>query len=165
MVVNIYLDGAIHYPGLDAEITLLTNYQRTVRVSAIEYVKVLVIKWSSISRLGRFHPGISMKLFRNLSSVISSRLVNQSGNDQKMRDVLTGAVTRFFLYDQFQYEIYWAKRHNETLSLIILDIIFMSPSLENYPPADEKGIKVVTRLVNEQIRNVDVFARWDECRF
>lgn len=164
-------DGSVHTIGrmgpgdLFGEIALLTDYQRTASVTSCEFVKVLVIKWDSISQLGRYHPRISMKLFRNLSSVIGKRLANQSINDSNMRDELTGAVTRHFLYEQLQLELNRAKRYGEILSLIILDIDLQKTDLERHRPVNEAGIKTITLILSEQTRSVDIFARWDEFRF
>lgn len=163
-------DGSVHTIGrmgpgdLFGEIAMLTNYKRTARVTARDVIKVLVIEWGSISQLGRFHPRISMKLFRNLSSVISKRLVSQSINNN-MRDELTGVVTRFFLYELLELEIVRAKRYGETLSLIILQLEVLNPDLSQYQIVDEEGIKTIIQVLSEEIRSVDIFARWDEHRF
>ncbi|MBC8209978.1 MAG: MMPL family transporter [Gammaproteobacteria bacterium] len=164
-------DGSVHTLGtltvgdLFGEISLLANYHRMARVTAREYAKVLVIKWDSISQLGRFHPRISMKLFRNLSSVISKRMANPARNDLVMRDEVTGAVTRPFLYEQLQLEVDRARRHAEELSLIILEIEFLNPSPKPSPLADSQALKAITRMLAEQTRRVDIFARWGESRF
>ncbi len=164
-------DGSVHTIGqmgpgeLFGEIALLTDYQRTARVTAGAFVKVLVIRWDSISQLGRYHPRISMKLFRNLSSVISKRLAKQSVNDNNMRDELTGAVNRYFLCEQLLLEIDRAKRYEESFSLIILDIDFLNSDLQQHQNVDEVSIKAITQGISEQTRSVDIFARWDESRF
>jgi len=126
---------------------------------------VLVIRWDSISQLGRYHPRISTKLFRNLSSVIGKRLAKQSVNDKNMRDELTGAVNRYFLCEQLLLEIDRAKRYEEVFSLIIMDIDFLNSDLQQQQNIDEVSIKAITQGISDQTRSVDIFARWDESRF
>lgn len=164
-------DGSVHTLGsigpgdLFGEIALLADNQRMARVTSVGLVKVLVIEWDSISHLGRFHPRISMKLFRNLSAVISKRMANPTTRDQNLRDELTGAVTKPFLYEHLQLEIERSRRYTESLSLILLDIDMERDGLFGSLQLGELGIKAITRAIAEQTRSVDVFARWDESRF
>ncbi len=100
-----------------------------------------------------------MKLFRNLSSVISKRPAIQSASDNKMRDELTGVVTRNFLCEKLLLEIDRARRYGEMFSLIILDIDFLNSDKLQHQSVDETSIKTITQKISEQTRSVDIFAR------
>jgi diguanylate cyclase (GGDEF)-like protein len=163
--------GSIHTLGrlgpgeLFGEVAQLTGFQRMARVTAEDYVRVLMINWQSISQLGRFHPRISMTLFRNLSGLISRRLTRAWSDERNMRDESTGAVTRSFLFEQISIEQERIKRYDEPLSLIMLDIDFRQYNESVQPALAEKNIQMITRLLSQQTRRVDIFARWDENRF
>ncbi|MBT7306568.1 MAG: MMPL family transporter [Gammaproteobacteria bacterium] len=73
---------------LFGEVSSLAGERRLSSVSADNYAKVLMIHWHSINELGRFHPRISMKLFQNLSTILSQRVVQQSVENEQVREIL-----------------------------------------------------------------------------
>jgi len=163
-------DGSIHTLGeLDAgelfgEISLLSNLERTARVSALAHAKVLIIKWQSIRDMERFHPRISMKLFRNLAIVLSRRFIRKTQENCGYRDELTGALTRPFFLQQLELELERCKRHGEKLSALMMDIEM--PGLDSQNTLlTEKTLRALTRIILDLSRRVDIFARWDENRF
>ncbi len=163
-------DGSIHTLGeLDAgelfgEISLLSNLERTARVSALAHAKVLIIKWQSIRDMERFHPRISMKLFRNLAIVLSRRFIRKTQENCGYRDELTGALTRPFFLEQLELELERCKRHGEKLSALMMDIEMPGLDTEN-TLITEKALRALTRIILDLSRRVDIFARWDENRF
>ena len=164
-------DGSIHTLGelnageLFGEISLLSNLERTARVTAVDYAKVLIIKWQSIQDMQYFHPRISMKLFRNLSIILSERIINRSGDKGTYRDELTGALTKTFFYEQLQLEVQRSRRHDEPLSIILMDIDLSDLNKKENIQISENAIRALTRLILQQSRRVDIFARWNEYRF
>ncbi len=95
MVHREKLDGTILTlrslgPGeLFGEISSLAGVPRYSRVVTDNYAKILKIEWESIHRLGRFHPRISSKLFRNLSTLLSCRVAQQSLENEEVREILS----------------------------------------------------------------------------
>jgi hypothetical protein len=71
------------------EISSLGGERRISRISSDHYTKVLMIHWRSINELGRFHPRISMRLFQNLSTILSRRVVQQSVENEQVREILS----------------------------------------------------------------------------
>lgn len=164
-------DGSIHTIGslnsgdLFGEVSQLTGQSRTARVMAQEYTKALKIKWSSLYQLGRFNPRISLKLYRNLSMVLGKRMAQHIDISGRIKDELTGAVTKPFLLEQLQIELERSKRHVEPLSCIILDVDFLISSPDKVKRDVELSIKELTQTISFQMRNVDVFARWGNQQF
>lgn len=151
-------------PGdLFGETALLSDCERTARVTANDELKLLVIKWSGILQLSRHHAAIAMKLFRNISMILSQRLASQN-RIQSFRDESTGAITRPYLYELLQIEIERSRRFDEPLSMIIMDIYYQKHDAHAYVD-DERIEKAVINVLNNQTRIIDVFARIHSCRF
>lgn len=60
------------------EMALVTGQPRSATVTAVTPVKLLVLHWRGIERLGLLYPRITSRLFRNLSAVLSARLALDS---------------------------------------------------------------------------------------
>lgn len=164
-------DGSIHTLGeleageLFGELSLLSNLERTARVTADEYARVLIIKWQSIQDMQHFHPRISMKLFRNLSIILSQRIINKPHDNGNYRDELTGALTKPFFYQQLQLEMQRSNRYGEPLSIILMDIDLSGLNNIDDILISENAIRALTGLLLQQSRRVDIFARWKEYKF
>jgi diguanylate cyclase (GGDEF)-like protein len=164
-------DGSIHTLGylnageLFGEISLLSNLKRTARVTADPYAKVLIIKWQSITEMNRFHPRISMKLFQNLSRILSQRMASKPAENELFHDELTGAMTKPFFYEQLKLELDRSQRYKENLSAIIMDFDLLGLNSTGNILVTEKAISALTQVLRQQSRRVDIFARWNEFRF
>jgi len=164
-------DGSIHTLGylnsgeLFGEISLLSNLKRTARVTADPEAKVLIIKWQSITEMNRFHPRISMKLFQNLSRILSQRIASNPVENELFRDELTGALTKPFFYEQLKLELDRCQRYKEKLSAIIMDFDLMGLNSMGNILVTEKAVRALTQVLQQQSRRVDIFARWNEFRF
>ena len=165
-------DGSIHTleylsPGeLFGEISHLSGQPRSARVSAEQRASVLTIQWKSIRELGRFHPRISMVLFRNLSAILSDRVTNVLAGNDVFRDELTGAMTKEFFCEQLNLELARCRRFDENLSAIVLDIELNGLNdARRAVHLSEAATARITRLIQGQSRSVDIFARWDEFCF
>lgn len=64
--------------GVFGEASLLASDDHFATVSAIHYAKILTIKWKRIHHLERFHPRIALRLYRNLSEILGTRLVKRT---------------------------------------------------------------------------------------
>ncbi|MBI9098026.1 MAG: cyclic nucleotide-binding domain-containing protein [Spirochaetaceae bacterium] len=72
--------------SLLGEISLLRNVARTANVTAIEDVTYMEIDWDGLLRLQRSAKSISIKLFRNIASILGLRLVEMTDKLQAVRN-------------------------------------------------------------------------------
>ncbi len=164
-------DGSIHTLGhlkagdLFGEVAQLSQRTRMARVTAAEKTQVLEMKWDGIRQLGRFHPRISMRLYRNLSRVLSKRVVEFTEDGDKVHDELTGALTKSYLCEMLKQEVKRGKYFKETASLMLLDIDMIASDGEPSVNDKDEIIRAITHLIHQQIHKADIFARWDKCSF
>jgi len=76
-------------------------------------------------------------------------------------DALTSIANRYFFEQRLHHEIARANRFNEALSLIAMDIEHFKNinDLQGHIAGDMVLIKI-TNLINNHVREIDVFARW-----
>jgi hypothetical protein len=165
-------DGSVHTLGylssgeLFGEISHLAGESRSARVTADGQASVLTIQWNSIRELGRFHPRVSMVLFKNLATILSKRFTVSNTQKDMFRDELTGAMTKGFFCEQLQLELARCRRFHEKLSAIVLDIELVGfEDDQSRARLSEAATASITRLIQQQSRSVDIFARWDEFCF
>ncbi len=120
--------------------------------------------WDSIRQLGRFHPRISMRLYQNLSRVLSRRVVAITEEKDKVHDELTGALTRTYLCEMLKHEINRGRYFAESLSLMLIDIDIQSTQ-ELTQSHKDPIIRAITHEMNRHIQKADIFARWGESSF
>ena len=165
-------DGSVHTlaflrPGdLFGEVAQLSERKRMARVTANETVRVLEMRWDSIRQLGRWHPRIAMKLYRNLAEILSERLTTLSQEPTQTRDELTGALTKPYLCEIFQQEFKRSRYFSEPMSLMLLEIN-IDPIEEAHCDTREceQVLRRITALIQETLRPTDVFARWGDKSF
>ena len=76
-------------------------------------------------------------------------------------DQLTGIYNRHKMENIFENEFNRVKRYEEPLSLIMFDIDHFKKVNDNYGhDVGDLVLKEIVKVVNSNIRNVDVFARW-----
>ena len=165
------LDGSIHTLGylkagdLFGEVAELSQRERMARVTANEKTQLLEMKWSSIKRLGVFHPRISMRLYRNLARILSKRIAEKTEEKDQPHDELTGALTKPFLCEMLQHEVRRSKIFSESLALVLLDIE-IQPLHEGFDSdLNDTVVMAVTNIVHQMIKPTDILARWDKCSF
>jgi uncharacterized protein len=164
-------DGSIHTLSylkagdLFGEIAELSKRERMSRVTAQERVRALEMKWSGIRQLGLFHPRISMRLYRNLSEVMSHRIVEMTSHKDKSRDELTGALTKSYLCEFMQQELKRSHYQSEALSLILLDIDIKAIEVPLTNQLHDNVILSISHIINTHLKGTDILARWDECCF
>ena len=165
------LDGSIHTLGylkagdLFGEVAQLSKRNRMARVTANEDSSLLEMKWDSIKQLGRYHPRVAMRLYRNLATVLSRRVADFTEEKENSRDELTGALTKPFLCEIYQQEIKRSKHFSEPMSLMLLDIDIQPMDGEIDQDASDKIIVSITRTIKGLLQPTDILARWDECAF
>ena len=164
-------DGSVHTLStlkagdLFGEVAHLSERNRMVRVTAIEKVQVLEMKWDSIRQLGRFHPRISMRLYRNLAEILSKRIVVLSEEKENAYDELTGALTKTYLCEFLQQELRRSHHFSEAMSLMMLDIEIVPVHGELSQEERDALVLSITRIIHEFLQPTDIFARWDEASF
>lgn len=164
-------DGSIHTLGflkagdVFGEVAQLSQRERIARVTAEEKSQVLEMKWKGIKQLGRFHPRISMRLYRNLSELLSRRISDQAEGRHKAHDELTGALTRPYLCEILQQEIKRSHHFHEPLSLMLLNINIVPIEDEISGQMSDGVIRAITKIIQDFKRPTDVFARWEKCGF
>ncbi len=163
-------DGSVHTLGyikpgdIFGEVAELSQRTRMVRVTAEEKTRVLEMRWDSIRQLGRFHPRISMRLYQNLSRVLSRRVVEITEEREKVHDELTGALTRPYLCEMLKHEINRGRYFAESLSLMLVDIDIQT-SRELSQSLKDPIIRAITHEINKHIQKADIFARWGDSSF
>ena len=150
---------------LFGEVAQLSHHKRSTRVTANEKTQVLEMKWSSIKQLGRFHPRISMRLYRNLAAILSRRLAEISIEKSNAYDELTGALTKPYLCEILQQEIKRSHFFDEKVSLMLLNIEVEPIDEELSGELQDSVILAITRVIKGYMRESDIFARWDRCAF
>jgi diguanylate cyclase (GGDEF)-like protein len=80
---------------------------------------------------------------------------------QAVIDELTGVANRRRFMEVYQLEFERAKRYNEPLSLVIVDLDFLKKVNDTYGhQAGDEAIKTIGRLLKQSSRNVDLPARY-----
>ncbi len=78
-----------------------------------------------------------------------------------LRDALTGAFNRRYLDERLESELAFAKRHDEPLSLLLLDLDHFKVVNDRFGHrAGDYVLARFSKLVHEQVRTEDVVARY-----
>lgn len=164
-------DGSIHTlaylkPGdLFGEVAQSSQRKRMARVTADEDVQLLEMKFSDISRLGRFHPRIAMRIYRNLTTILSERIAQSSEEKDSSHDELTGALTKSYLCEIFQQEVKRSQHFAEAVSLMLLDIHIVPVEGELNSELCDAVVISITHTIKQLLQPTDVLARWEQCSF
>jgi len=164
-------DGSIHTLGylksgdLFGEIAEFSSRDRMARVTIEESSRALEMQWNSIHQLGRFHPRIAMRLYRNLSEVMGSRIVDLTEHADKSRDELTGALTKSYFCEFFKQELKRSEYQDADLSLVLLDMEISVAEGELSDDMHDTVVLALSRLIKQNLAATDILARWDRCCF
>ena len=80
---------------------------------------------------------------------------------QSQTDILTGIYNRNKLQESLSLEIKKAVRYNQVFSIILIDIDHFKKVNDTYGHlAGDNVIKGICNLISENIRDIDLFARW-----
>ena len=81
--------------------------------------------------------------------------------ESSMKDALTGADNRRLFDARLIAEVAFAQRHQQSLSIVLLDIDFFKNVNDRYGhPGGDEVLKAVAGVVRGQLRTEDVFARY-----
>ena len=150
---------------LFGEVAQLSQRTRMARVTANEKTQLLEMKWESLRRLGRFHPRISMRLYRNLAKILSQRIAEFTDEKDSPHDELTGALTKPFLCELLSQEVKRSRHFSESISLMLLDIDIKPLHDELASDFNDAVVMDTTKLIHQIIQPTDVLARWEKCSF
>jgi CRP-like cAMP-binding protein len=144
---------------LFGEIALVSRVPRTANVVSGSNSRLLALQWESIEKLSRFHTRTAMKIFNNLASIVGRKLSHVK-NISALRDEASGCLNRSMVKEIIHLELLKAKRYKEPIS-------FISFTLQSPLANDVFDLMLgeLSRQVCNDIRNVDILARWNEQRF
>lgn len=78
-----------------------------------------------------------------------------------VRDELTGAFNRRYLFERLDQEVSYACRHGSALALLIIDLDHFKAINDRYGhPAGDQVLRVVAQRIASSVRHEDVFARY-----
>ena len=81
--------------------------------------------------------------------------------DLAVTDPLTGIFNRRKLHEVLRYEISRKYRYKSDLSIVMCDIDYFKKINDEFGHhAGDNVIKLITKVINQNIRKPDVFARW-----
>ena len=81
--------------------------------------------------------------------------------DAALRDGLTKAYNKKYFLDRLDTELAFAKRHQTTLSLVMIDVDFFKKVNDTYGHlAGDHVLQKVSKLAHSTVRTEDVFARY-----
>lgn len=81
--------------------------------------------------------------------------------DAALRDVLTKAYNRKFFLDRLETEIAYARRHSESLSLLMMDLDYFKRVNDTYGHlAGDYVLARFAKIASSTLRTEDVFARY-----
>jgi diguanylate cyclase (GGDEF)-like protein len=87
--------------------------------------------------------------------------INELLEKQATTDALTGIFNRMKFNKSLTNEIQRTQRYNTSLSLIIFDIDHFKQVNDTYGHlAGDSVLKILTKLVASNLREIDLFARW-----
>ena len=145
--------------GAFGEIAVLSKSVRTASVYAETDCSLLTLNWKSIEQLSKYHARIAMKLFKNVAAIVGERITRMD-NMLIIHDEASGCLNRTMIEESINMEIKKCKRFCEPVSFVCFSIM---------PILDTENLdELINQLFNslrKDIRNVDIFGRWDEHRF
>jgi len=151
--------GVLSEGSLFGEIALVSKVPRTASIFSKSNSRLLSLKLENIERLSRYNTRIASKLYRNLAAIIGKRL-SQVDNLTIMRDETSGYVSRSFIEELIELEIFKSQRYKEPLSFICFTLLF---ELED--EVFDGLLGKLSEQLREDTRNVDMYARWNDKRF
>jgi diguanylate cyclase (GGDEF)-like protein len=101
------------------------------------------------------------ELVSRVSVMLRIRAAEKKMENMALTDVLTGLYNRRFLYQRFDEEISRAKRNNNALSCLMLDIDFFKAVNDTHGHLyGDYVLKEVARLLKENLRGYDALVRF-----
>jgi len=87
--------------------------------------------------------------------------VNRALSEMAYRDTLTGLFRRWYLDEQLRLELSRAARHGRRFALLLIDVDHFKEINDRWGhPAGDVALKVVSRVLQQSVRNSDVLSRY-----
>ena len=149
------------------EMGLLRAAPRSATVTAAEDSELLLINWKVVQRLLWLYPPVAVKFFRNLTTILSSRVerLTHCLADESTIDDLTGMYNRKGFCQILEQEAKRAVRYEEPLCLGILDVDFNGYTPEQGEDLRHDVIKALAQSWRGIIRECDTLSRISVQRF
>ena len=144
---------------LFGEIALVSKIPRTASVIAAKDCRLLTIRWESIERFSRLQSRVASKLFKNLASIVGSRLTRLE-NMAVLRDEYSGALHRGILQEIIDLEIHRSQRFHEPVAFVCFTLC-CDKSEVNF----NKLLNKLSSRIRRQTRKIDTYGRWSDRRF
>ncbi len=175
VITDIRMDGMdgiallekIKATNSDIEVIIMTSHAsletsvKSLRAGAFDYLmkpfddidSISIIVNRVIEKLEQEHQ--SKEIVANLKDE------NKELNQLAQRDGLTQLYNHRFFKERFTEEVSRANRYNRELSLVFLDVdYFKIFNDRNGHPAGDALLKILSKLLQERVRNVDFVARY-----
>lgn len=119
------------------------------------------LKSARRSLLGNFAIGLAVTTLVITLVVLSINLFHDRLNSLAIHDDLTGLHNRRKFQELFQREISMAKRYEQPLSLLLLDVdSFKSVNDQYGHAAGDRYLQALAETLKNEVREIDVVARW-----
>ncbi len=126
---------------------------------AEEPSKMLRLDWQDIHQISRYFPRVSLKLYKNLSTIVAMMMQQVEGSQQASVEEPYGAYTHAVFLQIMRFIVDHARRYDEPLSMITITLLPISEG----DKSDFVSLSAeVAGIVNQHMRKADLFGRWDE---
>jgi two-component system cell cycle response regulator len=131
---------------------LSAYYLKDIELSELSASVVYLIIVIILSGISSYR----VNYFKRIQFIYNKKLVEMSTYDP-----LTGILNRFKLDEELRYWISYSKRYKIPMSLVIFDFDDFKKVNDSYGHLEgDKVLIEAVKLIKNNIRNTDVFARW-----
>jgi diguanylate cyclase (GGDEF)-like protein len=124
-------------------------------------IGVLNVESDAINDFDRIDMNLLTTLATQISVAVENARLYQETEQLAVTDGLTGVNNHRYFQSYFERELNRAKRYKHPLSLIMLDIDHFKKFNDNYGhPVGDQVLKIVTTILKQQAREVDMVARY-----
>lgn len=181
VILNQITDGDIV-----GEMALIDQQPRSAGVIAMTETTLLKLSSDDFLQIMQQHPEIGLMISRNLTqrlrnnttqienaipsetveAHIEARTANLVRDNQKLKemattDALTGALNRRSFFELAEQELKKSQRYNLPLSAIMIDLDHFKSVNDTYGhQAGDVVLQSAARLIQENIREIDIFGRY-----
>lgn len=132
------------------------NYQLTIANEALGRLQFSRSRRFSENDLHRIEELLCLLVYP-----LRNALLYKEALQQAMRDTLTGTLNRAAFDTMLEKEIDIVKRHNNSLSLLVLDIDHFKNINDTFGHAmGDNALKALVKRVNDKIRSSDILFRY-----